>query len=98
MGGLQALSARRPVARVAVALVVTALVSGLVLFAVGRIPGQSGSPLGRWVGQSASPTPGVGGPRLSASDGLPATIADPGTKAVEKALAAPSAPPIRLTI
>ena len=98
MGGLQAVSARRPVARIAIALLMAALVAGLVLFAVGRITGPSGSLLGRWVGQSASPTPGIGGPRLTASGSRPATVADPGTRAAERALTAPSVPPTRLAI
>jgi Sortase domain len=95
------ISPRRPV-RAAIALVMVVLMVGLVLFAVGRLPGLSGSPLGRWLGQgpsgSASAASVVGGPRLTSAGGRPATVADPSTRAAERALTAPAAPPTRLLI
>jgi sortase (surface protein transpeptidase) len=94
MGGLQARSARRS-ASVAAALVIAGLMAGLVVFfAVSRTPGLTPSLLGRLPGSSATPA-AVGGPRLAASG--PA-VADPGTRAAERALLAPSPTPTRLTI
>src|SRR5438034_2954324 len=103
MGGLQATSARRSVLRAAVALGIACLLTGLVLFAVGRLPGQTGSPLlSHWLGrsspQSAIGASGVGGPRLRPAGSRPATTVDPATKAAELALAGPSPPPTRMTI
>jgi sortase (surface protein transpeptidase) len=77
---------------------VVALIAGLALFAVGRLPGQSVSPLAGWIGRGASQAEAVGGPRLTAAGRRPVTAADPATRAAEQALNAPSPPPTRLTI
>jgi len=96
MGGLQAVSARRPVARItAAALVLVALVGGLALFATGHLPGQSGGALlERWIGQAPSKV-AVGGPRLGAAGSRHALVPDPSTRAAVEALTAPPAPPTR---
>jgi sortase (surface protein transpeptidase) len=92
----------RPFARAAVALLMVALIAGLALFGAGRLPGQSVSPLGRWLGQGRSQSasaPAVGGgPRVVASGGRPASTPDAGTRAAEQALTAPAAPPTELVI
>jgi hypothetical protein len=106
MGGWQVFSAGGGAkagryARAAVALSTVALVAGLALFAAGRLPGQSGSPLPRGLGQDGSQSASalaVGGPRVAAAGGRPASTPDPGTRAAEKALTAPSAPPTKLVI
>ena len=92
MGGLQASSsARRPVARITVALVLVGLLAGVALVVTGHVPGQSGSLLERWIGQASSKV-AVGGPRLGAAGSRPAL------RAAVAALTAPAAPPTRLVI
>jgi Sortase domain len=106
MGGWHVISARGGAkagqfARAAVALLMVALIAGLALFAAGRLPGQSVSPLGGWLGQGRSQSasaPAVGGPRVAASGSRPGSTTDPGTRAAEQALTAPSAPPTKLVI
>jgi sortase (surface protein transpeptidase) len=100
MGGFLGVSMRGRLARVAIAGVAAGAIAALVVLAAARMPALRGTPLAALApggSQSASAALVAGGPRVGAAT-RPTVTADPGTRAAEKALTAPSPPPARLLI
>ena len=101
MGGLLGASARRWVARAGIVAVVAGAAVGIAVLAVGQMSGLRGTPLGSVIpgrSQATSNSLVAGGPRVAAARAKARVTADPATRAAEKALTAPSAPPSRLLI